>query len=992
MTTAPYYVYDLLQGNGYRWNYGPIGGSGNPDGTPATITYAFQTSGTTPTGDTVVALSSAQQAAVQLAFSYIEQFANITFVQTSSVSSADITFGFDETNTGASGEAGITYWNTTLGVLTQANIYLDNVATNQDLSPGSLTTASVADGAPNSGFGWLTLLHEIGHALGLKHPFDENAAGDPASVLDTDYPSEDTHLYSVMSYTEAQDSGFLDTSAQLIYNLEPLSYGMFDVAALQYLYGANNSPSLAVLQSIFGADGDTVTGAPGAFTYTFSPNVADYETIADGGTHDTLNFASFTAACTIDLSPGTFSSLGTNVNVDPGNLIFPAPPSPFAPYDGVDALAIAFGTTVTTCIGGAGNDTLIGNSANDFLEGGPGVNTIEGGSGINTAVYAGPRADYRIVKSNGAVIVVGNGSDDTLTHIQYLQFANETIPAWPVVSDFTGAGTSDILWQAGGTGALDAAVLSTGVVRTFDSLGTPTAGWTLVGTADLSGSGTSDVLWQNASTGALGAYVISNGLVTGWDALGTPTAGWSIVGIGDFDGTGSDDILWQNASTGALGAYVISDGAVTGWDSLGTPTPGWNLVGIGDFTGGGSITADILWQNATTGALGADVISDGQVTGWDALGTPTAGWSVVGIGDFNGTGTDDILWQNASTGAVGAYVMSNGQITGWDTLTTPGAGWSIAGTGDFTGDGSDDILWRNTITGAAGVSVVSGGQVTGWDSLGAPGTGWSAVGSSASGLASPAPTPRAPLGDLTGTGTTDIVWLNGAGALGAFVMSNGQVGATDTLATPTAGWNLIGLGAFNGSGSDGILWQNATTGEVGAYVVSNGQVTGWDSLGTPSAGWNIVGIGDFNGTGTDGILWQNTTTGALGAYVISNGQVTGWDSLGTPSAGWTLKGVGDFNGTGTDGILWQNASTGAVGADVISNGAGHRLGQPGDAECGLEHRRDRRLQRHRHRRHPVAERCDRRGRRLRDQQRPGHRLGQFRHRPERLPARRGRRL
>ena len=93
---------------------------------------------------------------------------------------------------------------------------------------------------------------------------------------------------------------------------------------------------------------------------------------------------------------------------------------------------------MTTCIGGAGNDTIIGNDANDFLEGGPGTNTIEGGTGVNTAVYAGKRASYSIGINAGAVTVTGDGSADTLTQIEYLSFADKTIKTPYPVEGFAG--------------------------------------------------------------------------------------------------------------------------------------------------------------------------------------------------------------------------------------------------------------------------------------------------------------------------------------------------------------------------------------------------------------------------------------------------------------------------------------------------------------------------------------------------------------------------
>ncbi|HUZ75354.1 MAG TPA: M10 family metallopeptidase [Stellaceae bacterium] len=485
--TIPYYVYDLLEGDGYRWNFNE-----GPPGTPTTVTWAFLGAGTGENGDTIAALDASQQQAVQTALAYIEQFCDITFAQTTDAATADITFGIDTNQTGSTNESGIAYWtlesNGGADFLTQATIYLSDIASNFDMTPGFLTSSSIAAGDPTGGSGWLTLLHEIGHALGLKHPFDANDVSDPNSVLDTAHASEDNHLYSVMSYQAGPSSGYLNTSTNYIFNLEPRSYGVFDIAALQYIYGAAAATSLSVLQSIDGGDG--VSGSAGAFTYTFTPGTAVFATIGDGGTNDALDFSSFADACTIDLSPGSFSSLGIAVDVIPPPFIDPdVPPSPYAAYDGENALAIAYGTTVTTCIGGAGNDTIIGNAANDRLDGGPGSNTIEGGTGVNTAVYAGRRAEYSIGFSAGAVTVTGDGSADTLTQIQYLSFADATIKTPYPVDGFYGNATSDILWWNSASG--QASIWEMGGTSNIGGgpIGVLSTTWEIAGSGDFNRDG-----------------------------------------------------------------------------------------------------------------------------------------------------------------------------------------------------------------------------------------------------------------------------------------------------------------------------------------------------------------------------------------------------------------------------------------------------------------------------------------------------------------------
>jgi hypothetical protein len=728
MTTVPYYVYDLLEGNGYRWNYGPIGGAGDPVGTPATITYAWQTSGLAPNGDTVVGFSPSQQAAIQLALSYIEQLCNVTFTLIASTAAADITFGFDQTNTGGTGESGITYWNTQNfggpSVLTQANVYLNNVSTNADLTAGFLTSASVNAGTPEGGFGWVTVLHEIGHALGLKHPFDENSTGDSGSVLDTTFPAQDVKLYSLMSYTESPDSGYLDKSQNLIFNLESRTFSMFDIAALQYLYGANASPSLAVLQSIFDVGGDSITGSPGAFSYTLSPSTGIFATIADDGTHDTLNLASFTLGCSINLNSGAFSTLGMAVNAVPAPAIDPfAPPSPFAAYSGTNALAIAFGTTVTTCIAGSGNDTIIGNAANDVLMGGGGTNTIMGGGGVDTAAYSAARANYSIGFSAGAVKVTGNGSNDTLTRIQYLQFADGTIKVPYRVADLTGNGTSDILWRNGVNGDTVAFVMSGGNVASTTDIGPISTAWSVAGIGDFNDDGIADILWRNTVTGDDVIFFMSGATVASSADIGPVGTAWSVVSVNDFNGDAVSDILWRNSNTGDTVLFLMSGSTIVATPDLGVIGSAWKIAGTGDFNGDGS--ADILWRNSTNGDTVIFDLHNGSVSSVTDIGTIGTAWSVAGVGDFNGDGTSDLLWRNSVTGDTVLFLMSHNGITASADLGIVGTAWTVAQIGDFNNDGRADLLWRNSSTGATIVFEMNGTSLIATPSLGSIGTAWS---------------------------------------------------------------------------------------------------------------------------------------------------------------------------------------------------------------------------------------------------------------------------
>lgn len=249
-----------------------------------------------------------------------------------------------------------------------------------------------------------SLLHEVGHAVGLKHPFE----GSPTLSAGLD-----STQYSVMSYTDAPHSLFVrvtqtaNTARWEAFNVQPDTPMLLDIAAVQYLYGANMSYRSA----------DDL--------YTFDPAVPFMRTIWDAGGNDTISIANFSRGSVIDLRAGRFSSI--SIPSDSGAGVNWTSPPPGATYDGRDNLAIAYGVTIENAIGGAGNDTLTGNDAGNRLQGGAGNDLLEGGAGIDTAVYAGPRAGYTVSAAGAGLAVAdraGSEGSDTLAGIERLRFAD----------------------------------------------------------------------------------------------------------------------------------------------------------------------------------------------------------------------------------------------------------------------------------------------------------------------------------------------------------------------------------------------------------------------------------------------------------------------------------------------------------------------------------------------------------------------------------------
>lgn len=240
--------------------------------------------------------------------------------------------------------------------------------------------------AREGGIGYEVLLHEIGHALGLKHPHDSGANGRPTYAA-LGVGAYDSSRYTVMSYNSVSavsSWGHADTP----------SY--YDIAALQRVYGAN-----------------PVTGA-GDSVYRIGFSAASpQDTLWDVGGTDRIDALTMTAAVTIDLRDGAKSAATASPTV-------------------YDSVVVGPGVVIEDATGGGGSDRITGNAAdnrlagwsgNDTIEGGAGDDLIVGGDGTDVAVYADAASAYTLLSTAQGYILAGPEGADTLIGVETLQFA-----------------------------------------------------------------------------------------------------------------------------------------------------------------------------------------------------------------------------------------------------------------------------------------------------------------------------------------------------------------------------------------------------------------------------------------------------------------------------------------------------------------------------------------------------------------------------------------
>ena len=228
-------------------------------------------------------------------------------------------------------------------------------------------------------FAWLSHLHEIGHALGLKHPHADAALP----------PALDSLELSVMSY-RSYPGAPIDPEGY--HNAEfgyPQTLMALDIQALQHLYGPNWTTN----------DGDTRYGWDAATGEMLVDGLGQgrpgvnrvFLTVWDGGGDDTYDLSNYTGSVSIDLRPGAWS-----VTSDAQRARLQ-----HAGY-GQEVLArgnvynaLPFGddprSLIENAIGGAGNDAITGNDAANRLRGGAGNDALLGGAGDD--VVAGEAGD-----------------------------------------------------------------------------------------------------------------------------------------------------------------------------------------------------------------------------------------------------------------------------------------------------------------------------------------------------------------------------------------------------------------------------------------------------------------------------------------------------------------------------------------------------------------------------------------------------------------------
>lgn len=520
------------------------------------------------------------------------------------------------------------------------------------------TTPDVSYYAPG-GLGFNILLHEIGHALGLKHPHDDGGNGRP-DFASLGIGNLDDGMNTVMSYNDPVSPSF-----SYGYQITPMP---LDILAIQQIYGANMSYHVGNDSYVLAQD-----------------NLV--RTIWDAGGNDSIVATMLPSAVTISLEEGALIQHGS-----------------------YSYTAIAYNTTIENAVGSAYNDTLTGNAAANVLYGWTGADTMAGRAGD----------DIYVVDNAGDIVteLPGEGIDSVHASISYVLGANLEYLVLTGTAAINGTGNelNNVIYgnsaanvMTGGAGA--------------DIYVVDQAGDVIVETASVPGendivvSSISYTLGANLEYLVLSGTAAINGTGNAMNNVIVDNAALNVMtgGAGDdiYFVSNTGDSVTELAGAGTGTDIVLSSVSYT----LGPNIEYLILTGTAAINGTGNAQNNIIVgnsaANALTGGAGDDVFildqAGDSVTelaggGNDMVQSPMS--YVLGANleyllllegaaiDGTGNALNNLLIGNSMTN-----VLSGAD--GFDTLIGGGGGDTL------TGGAGDDTFLFNAALGGGNVDIVT---------------------------------------------------------------------------------------------------------------------------------------------------------------------------------------------------------------------------------------------------------------------------------------------
>ncbi len=348
-----------------------------------TVDVYFAAAGEVFDGETSDGWDAYEIAQAMNAFEQISNVADLTFNHVATAAGSDFQLVLNNDNPGFLG-----YFNPPGEVNAGVGVFT---------SGGTGWESGGGGGLEQGGYGFVTLIHEFGHGVGLAHPHDNGGTSDVMDGVFSPFNSYGTHdlnqgVFTTMSYNDGWATAPHGTPDSLDYGYQGTMMAL-DIAVLQEKYGANTSFNT----------GDDIYLLPGAnMPGTF------YSAIWHAGGTDTIEYG---------------GSLSTTIDLRPASLLNEPGGGGFISYaTGVHGgFTIADGVVIENANGGGGNDAIVGNDATNRLNGNGGIDTLVGGLGADTLLgqrgtdyLRGDAGDDLLFGGEQNDRLLGNGHKDTL--------------------------------------------------------------------------------------------------------------------------------------------------------------------------------------------------------------------------------------------------------------------------------------------------------------------------------------------------------------------------------------------------------------------------------------------------------------------------------------------------------------------------------------------------------------------------------------------------
>jgi hypothetical protein len=278
------------------------------------------------------------------------------------------------------------------------------------------------------GYGWGTIVHELGHAFGLEHPFGDYSIN----------PSQNgsfPHLYSIMSYTNLYN-------IKPVFTLEGNSIQFQSVGTYPDLFSLYD---LNTLQALYGANSETNIGND-IYTYNFAD--FKYQTIWDSGGIDTFDLSSNIGNTTLNLKGGSLNSIDEYSFQNIVDYAKNQVDSPYFDewiestlhdyyftnelYTGKNNVAIGTGVIIENAMTGSGNDLVIDNEVDNIIHTGlgddiiyiayGGYDQVDGGVGTDILRINSMESDVNITNFEEAYLLMGDNYGVKFNNIEYIGF------------------------------------------------------------------------------------------------------------------------------------------------------------------------------------------------------------------------------------------------------------------------------------------------------------------------------------------------------------------------------------------------------------------------------------------------------------------------------------------------------------------------------------------------------------------------------------------